>query len=142
MPNSHFSTFAIALCYNQDISFWDAFITYTNLGFPEIISIAADLRKATVNDIFNANTKSRIITLIAIVESLGFTMNVFGKIYDDVTEKDIADFQFIRKNKEKQKGNEDLIACVSFQLVPINKIINSNNFILRNLIFNLYKKCE
>lgn len=69
----------------------------------ENIAIAADLRKATVNDIFNANTQSRIITLIAIVESLGFSMNVFGEIYDNVTEKDIADFQFFKKNKEKQK---------------------------------------
>ncbi|MGB6083872.1 hypothetical protein [Moheibacter sp.] len=69
----------------------------------ESIAIAADLRKATVNDIFNANTKSRIITLIAVVESLGFSMNLFGKIYDAVTEKEIADFLFLKKNKEKQK---------------------------------------
>lgn len=45
-----------------------------------------NLRKATVTDAFSGNTKSSMVTVIAIVNSMGFTMEEFGEVYDNISE--------------------------------------------------------
>lgn len=67
----------------------------------EKIANSIDIRKATVNDIFNANLKSRIITLIPIVNILGYSMEEFGRYFDSVSEQEIIDFINSKKVNNK-----------------------------------------
>jgi len=61
---------------------------------------SADIRKATVTNAFSGNKKSTIVTVILIVESMGFKMKDFADQFDKITEKDIQDFkEAIIKNK-------------------------------------------
>lgn len=54
---------------------------------------SADIRKATVTNAFSGNKKSTMVTIILIVESMGFNMVNFGDQYDKITEKDIEEFK-------------------------------------------------
>ncbi|WP_131777655.1 hypothetical protein [Chryseobacterium sp. JAH] len=61
---------------------------------------SADIRKATVTNAFSGAKKSTMVTIMLIVESMGFNMRDFGDQYDKITEKDIKEFkEFINKNK-------------------------------------------
>lgn len=61
---------------------------------------SADIRKATVTNAFSGTKKSTMVTIILIVESMGFNMKDFGDQYDKITEKDIEEFkEYIIKNK-------------------------------------------
>ncbi len=61
---------------------------------------SADIRKATVTNAFSGTKKSTMVTIILIVESMGFNMKDFGDKYDKITEKDIGEFkEYIIKNK-------------------------------------------
>jgi DNA-binding phage protein len=48
------------------------------------------LRKATVNDTLNGHTSPKAITLISIVEGMGFTMTDFSKEFDNISEDEIT----------------------------------------------------
>ena len=56
------------------------------------IALNADIRKATVSNIFNANTSPNSITLVLIIEAMGYNLIDFSKIYDSIKEKDIQNF--------------------------------------------------
>lgn len=61
---------------------------------------SADIRKATVTNAFSGTKKSTMVTVILIVESMGFNMKDFGDEYDKITEKQIGEFkEYIIKNK-------------------------------------------
>ncbi|WP_407503319.1 hypothetical protein [Elizabethkingia miricola] len=47
------------------------------------------LRKATVNDTLNGHTSPKAVTLISIVEGMGFTMTDFSKEFDNISEQEI-----------------------------------------------------
>lgn len=47
------------------------------------------LRKATVNDTLNGHTSPKAVTLISIVEGMGFTMTDFSKEFDTISEEEI-----------------------------------------------------
>ncbi|CAI8894602.1 hypothetical protein [Chryseobacterium sp. IT-36CA2] len=47
------------------------------------------LRKATVNDTLNGHTSPKAITLISIIEGMGFTMTDFSKEFDNISEEEI-----------------------------------------------------
>ncbi|WP_131327995.1 hypothetical protein [Chryseobacterium vrystaatense] len=54
---------------------------------------SSDIRKATITNAFSGKKKSTMITVILIVDSLGYTMNDFGEQYDKITDKDIVEFK-------------------------------------------------
>ncbi|MFP3598562.1 hypothetical protein [Chryseobacterium sp. SIMBA_029] len=54
---------------------------------------SADIRKATVTNAFSGKKKSTMITIILIVESMGFTMKDFGEQYNRISDKDILEFE-------------------------------------------------
>ncbi|OBX23228.1 MULTISPECIES: helix-turn-helix domain-containing protein [Bizionia] len=56
------------------------------------IALNADIRKATVSNIFNARSNPNSITLISIIEAMGFSLIDFSKIYCSISEKDINKF--------------------------------------------------
>ncbi len=60
----------------------------------------ADIRKATVSNAFSGKKRSTMITIILIVESMGYTMIDFGKQYSKITDNDISEFEknIIKKN--------------------------------------------
>ncbi len=60
------------------------------------IALNAEIRKATVTNIFNANSSPNSGTLILIIEAMGFKLSDFSKIYDSLTDRDIQKF----KNKK------------------------------------------
>ncbi|WP_131797335.1 hypothetical protein [Chryseobacterium kwangjuense] len=47
------------------------------------------LRKATINDTLNGHTSPKAVTLISIVEGMGFTMTDFSKEFDNISEDEI-----------------------------------------------------
>ena len=61
------------------------------------IALDANIRKATVSDTFNANSKSgpNSTTVVLIIEAMGFQLTDFAKIYDSLTENDIENFKKI-----------------------------------------------
>jgi len=63
------------------------------------IALQADIRKATVSDIFNAKSKSgpNSTTVILIVEAMGYDLRDFANQYDAVTTKDIERFELLRE---------------------------------------------
>ncbi|MGG7468738.1 hypothetical protein ACVVIH_07295 [Chryseobacterium arthrosphaerae] len=61
---------------------------------------SADIRKATVTNAFSGAKKSTMVTIILIVESMGFNMKDFADQYDKIAQTDIEEFkEFIVKNK-------------------------------------------
>lgn len=66
----------------------------------EKISIAADIRKATVTDAFSGMKKSTMVTIILIVEAMGFSLKEYGAEYNKITIEQINTFkQNIINNK-------------------------------------------
>ncbi len=57
------------------------------------IAINADIRKATVSNIFNAKSTPNSTTLISIIEAMGFDLTDFSKVYCSLNEKDINKFK-------------------------------------------------
>ena len=57
------------------------------------IALAADLRKATVSDVFNAKVIPEIPTLFQIIKGMGYTLIDFSKIYSSIGDFDIANFK-------------------------------------------------
>lgn len=53
------------------------------------VASSALLRKATINDTLNGHTSPKAVTLISIVEGMGFTMTDFSKEFDNIPEKEI-----------------------------------------------------
>lgn len=47
------------------------------------------LRKATVNDTLNGHTSPKAVTLISIIEGMGFTMTDFSKEFDSISDDEI-----------------------------------------------------
>jgi len=56
------------------------------------IAIITGLRKGTVSDTFNAKSTPGSSTLILIVESMGFDLRDFSKLYCSITENEIKSF--------------------------------------------------
>lgn len=59
------------------------------------IAIITGLRKGTVSDTFNAKSTPGSGTLILIVESMGFDLEDFSKLYCSINKNDIDDFKEI-----------------------------------------------
>ncbi|WP_241279544.1 hypothetical protein [Chryseobacterium cucumeris] len=57
------------------------------------INSHSDLRKATVNNAFSGKKRSSMVTIILIVESMGFTMFDFGEEYSKIKDEQILEFQ-------------------------------------------------
>jgi len=57
------------------------------------IALNAEIRKATVTSIFNAKSSPNSITLILIIESMGFKWSDFSKIYDSLNDQHIKKFK-------------------------------------------------
>lgn len=57
------------------------------------IALNADLRKATVSDTFNAKSIPSFITLILIVEAMGFKLTEFSEIFYSIKEIDVKNFR-------------------------------------------------
>ncbi|WP_116789515.1 helix-turn-helix transcriptional regulator [Flavobacterium psychrotrophum] len=53
------------------------------------IANIADIRKATVSNIFNAKTTPASSTLVSIIEAMGFKLSDFAKIFDSLQEGDL-----------------------------------------------------
>lgn len=53
------------------------------------VASSALLRKATINDTLNGHTSPKAVTLISIVEGMGFTMTDFSKEFDNISEEEI-----------------------------------------------------
>ena len=63
------------------------------------IALSADLRKATVSDIFNAKSNCQITSLFPIIEAMGYNLSDFSKIYDNITDSQLN--KFITQQKSK-----------------------------------------
>lgn len=53
------------------------------------VASSALLRKATINDTLNGHTSPKAVTLISIVEGMGFTMTDFSKEFDNISDEEI-----------------------------------------------------
>lgn len=56
------------------------------------IAVDAELRKATVSDIFNAKSQPKLRTVLLIVEAMKYSFTDFAKEYESVSTKDIDAF--------------------------------------------------
>jgi len=63
------------------------------------IALAIDMRKGTVSDTFNANSKPSSSTLIMIINAMGYSLNDFAKVYESITEAEIKGFKKSRQKK-------------------------------------------
>lgn len=63
----------------------------------EKISIAADIRKATVTHSFSGFARTSMTTVILIIEAMGYKLPDFTKIYSELTDKHIDDFKKVNK---------------------------------------------
>lgn len=50
----------------------------------------SDIREATVSDTFNGKTMPNAVTLLLIIEAMGYNINDFAKIYHGITSGEIA----------------------------------------------------
>lgn len=50
------------------------------------------LRKATINDTLNGHTSPKAVTLISIVEGMGFSMTDFSKEFDNISDTEILEY--------------------------------------------------
>ena len=57
------------------------------------IAIITGLRKGTVSDTFNAKSTPGSSTLILIVESMGFDLRDFSKLYYSINENEVQRFK-------------------------------------------------
>lgn len=57
------------------------------------IALNADLRKATVSDIFNAKSTPSSSTLILVVQAMGFSLTDFAQTFDSVNDFEILSFK-------------------------------------------------
>ena len=64
------------------------------------INSNADIRKATVTNAFSGKKRSSMLTIVLIVESMGFTMLDFGKFYSEIKDNQILEFQETILNKK------------------------------------------
>lgn len=93
--------FKIAISLNQLLSRNKGSIEERNL--PNFIksynkiALTADLRKATVSDIFNAKSNCQITSLVPIIEAMGYNLSDFAEVYDNVTESQVK--KFIQEQK-------------------------------------------
>lgn len=55
------------------------------------IALAAELRKATVSDVFNMKTAPDVSTLILIIEAMGYSLLDFAHIYIKLNNNDLHD---------------------------------------------------
>jgi hypothetical protein len=57
------------------------------------IAIAADIRKATVSDTFNAKSSPNSSTLILILEGMGYSLSDFAHMYDTIKDSEVLAFK-------------------------------------------------
>lgn len=60
------------------------------------------IRKATVSNIFNGVSTPKSVTLIAIIEKMGYTVSDFSAEYDSISDEDAKNYKLPRV-KEDQK---------------------------------------
>lgn len=53
------------------------------------IHYVTDIREATISDTFNGKTVPNAVTLLLIIEGMGYSLNDFTTVYNSVTEKEI-----------------------------------------------------
>jgi len=56
------------------------------------LSSSTGIRAASISDIINGKSNPKGITLISLLEALGVSMCEFGKIYDEIDEKQINQY--------------------------------------------------
>lgn len=61
------------------------------------IALNADIRKATVSDTFNGKSVPTTVTLILIVEGMGYKLSDFALIYESIKEIEIKEFKKSKK---------------------------------------------
>lgn len=61
------------------------------------IALNAEMRKATVSDIFNAHKSANTSTLFRIIFAMGYNLSDFSKKYDTITELDVKNFKVQNK---------------------------------------------
>ena len=79
---------------NQEKNYSDVAKSYNK------ISLGTPSRKATVSDIFNANTNANTKTLFPVIEVMGYTLTEFAVVYDAVKNDEIEKFKKDRKIKK------------------------------------------
>lgn len=57
------------------------------------IALSADIRKATVSNIFNARSIPNFRTLILIIEAMEYTLGDFAKVYESIEFSEISQFK-------------------------------------------------
>ena len=57
------------------------------------IALNANMRKATVSSSFNAQASPNAITLIKIIEAMGYNIVDFAKAYNSISKIDLKDFK-------------------------------------------------
>lgn len=57
------------------------------------IALNADLRKATVSDVFNGKNMPEITTLFPILEAMGYTLIDFATLYNSIKTSDVENFK-------------------------------------------------
>ena len=57
------------------------------------IALNADIRKATVSNTFNAISTPSVVTLILIIEAMGYKLQDFAEIYYSIESSDIKKFR-------------------------------------------------
>ncbi|WP_116788560.1 helix-turn-helix domain-containing protein [Flavobacterium psychrotrophum] len=62
------------------------------------IALAIGMRKGTVSDAFNANSKPSSSTLFMIIKAMGYSLSDFAKVYESLTDFEVNEF---KKSREK-----------------------------------------
>ena len=57
------------------------------------IALNAEMRKATVSDIFNAHKSANTSTLLRIIYAMGYNLSDFSIKYDKITDLEIKNFK-------------------------------------------------
>ncbi len=57
------------------------------------IALIADIRKATVSNVFNGKSIPNSVTLISIIEALGYGLQDFAVVYDSIKYSKIEKFK-------------------------------------------------
>ncbi|MAN28472.1 MULTISPECIES: hypothetical protein [Mesonia] len=56
------------------------------------IALSTNMRKATVSNSFNAHSSPNTVTLIRIIEAMGYNLIDFAKAYNSISDRDLKDF--------------------------------------------------
>ncbi|TRW23626.1 hypothetical protein FMM05_13275 [Flavobacterium zepuense] len=63
------------------------------------IALAIGMRKGTVSDTFNANSKPSSSTLFMIINAMGYSLSDFAKVYESLTDVEVKEFKVSKNQK-------------------------------------------